>query len=113
MPKASAFGGRGHIPLLHPPPMASKTGHAQLRRILLLLHLTEHPPHKNPGYAPDMGRRKQMYATITGTIATRSYLFLTYGVLNRCPLSLVPRPIPSLSMLHAKLPTFVCATLKS
>ena len=24
MPKASAFGGRGHIPLPHPPPMASK-----------------------------------------------------------------------------------------
>ena len=37
MPKASAFG---------------KAGHAQLRRGLLLLHLIEHPPHENPGYAP-------------------------------------------------------------
>ena len=55
MPKASAFSGRGHISLPHPPPMASKAGHAQLRRGLLLLHqLTDHPPHKNPGYTPDL-----------------------------------------------------------
>ena len=52
MPKASIFGGRGHIPLPHPPPMASKAGHAWLRCGLLLLHLTEHPPHQNPGYTP-------------------------------------------------------------
>ena len=39
MPKASNFGGRGHIPLLHPPPMASKAGHARLcHRLLLLQH---------------------------------------------------------------------------
>ena len=54
MPKASAFGGRGHITLPHPLPMASKAGHAWLCRGLLLLHqLTEHPPYKNPGYAPE------------------------------------------------------------
>ena len=50
MPKDSAFGGREHIPLPHPPPMASKAGPAQLHRGLLLLHLTEHPPRENPGY---------------------------------------------------------------
>ena len=32
--------------------MASKAGHARLHRGLLLLHLTEQPPHENPGYAP-------------------------------------------------------------
>ena len=50
-----------------------------------------------------------MYATVT--IATRSYLFLTYEVLNRCPLSLIPRPIPSFSMLHAKLPALLLSTM--
>ena len=51
IPKASAFGGRGHIPLLHPPPMASKAGHAWLHCRLLLFYETEHSPHENPGYA--------------------------------------------------------------
>ena len=52
MPKASAFGGRGHIPLPHPPPMASQAGHAWLHRgLLLLFSPTEHPLDENPGYA--------------------------------------------------------------
>ena len=53
MLKASTFGGRGYISLLHPPPMASKAGHVRLHRgLLLLCHLTEHPPCENPGYTP-------------------------------------------------------------
>ena len=43
MPKTSAFGGRGHIPLPHPPPMASKAGHAQLRSGLLLVYQLSTP----------------------------------------------------------------------
>ena len=47
MPKASTFSGKEHIPLPHPPPMASQAGHAQLhRRLLLLFSLTEHPLDK-------------------------------------------------------------------
>ena len=47
----SKFNVTGHIPLSHPPSMASIAGHALLRRGLLLLYETEHPPHENPGYA--------------------------------------------------------------
>ena len=43
----------------HPPPAptlyrASKAGRARLHHGLLLLHLNEHPPHENPGYAPEL-----------------------------------------------------------
>ena len=56
MPKASAFGGRGHIPLLHPPPMASQAGHVRLhRRLLQFFSPSEHPLDENPGYATGAG----------------------------------------------------------
>ena len=87
MPKTSAFGWRGYIPLPHPPPMASKAGHARLRHRLLLLHLTEHTPRENPGYAPvsnySVGHKKNL-SMYLATIQTTADLCR----LNQCPISI-------------------------
>ena len=54
MPKVQSLaGGTGHIPLLHPPPMAAKLAYAALPYGLLPLYpLIEHPPYESPGYTP-------------------------------------------------------------
>ena len=50
MPKASAFGRRGHIPLhTHPLWPAKLT-----MRGFTVEYYYEHPPYENPGYAPGM-----------------------------------------------------------
>ena len=71
MLKASAFGGRGYIPLPYLPPMASKAGHAQLcRRLFLLNPLTEHPPYKIPGYAPVNSNNELPVAIMSQSLST-------------------------------------------
>ena len=55
MPRASTFGERGHIPLPHPhhplwPAKLAMCGYAA--DYYCSKHLTEYPPHENPGYAP-------------------------------------------------------------